>query len=80
MKVGQFDRIVCNPDILGGKLCVRGTRISVEFLLELVASGGSRDSIVRAYPQLAPEDVEQAALYASAFLQNEVILSAEIHP
>ncbi len=64
-EVRQFDRIVCNPDILGGKPCVRGTRLSVEFILELVPGGGSRDSIVQAYPQLAPEDVEQAVLYAS---------------
>ena len=42
----MFDRIVCNSAILGGKPCVKGTRISVEFLLELVASGAARAASV----------------------------------
>ncbi len=74
----MFTRIVCSPDVLGGKPCVRGTRISVEFLLELVASGASRDDILRAYPHLAPEDVEEALRYAVHFLENDVLVSAEV--
>lgn len=61
----MLERIVCDPAILGGKPCVKGTRISVEFILELVASGASRDDIVKAYPHLAPGDVEQALRYAA---------------
>ena len=61
----MFDRIVSNPQILGGKPCVKATRISVEFLLELVASGASRQDIVEAYPHLTAEDVEQALRYAA---------------
>ena len=56
----MFDRIVSNPRILGGKPCIQGTRISVEFLLELVAQGASRGEILAAYPHLKAEDVEQA--------------------
>ena len=56
----MFDRIVSDPRILGGKPCVKGTRISVEFLLELTAQGSSRGEILRAYPHLSAEDVEQA--------------------
>ena len=73
----MFDRIVSNPAILGGKPCVKGTRISVEFLLELAASGASRADIVRRYQHLAEEDVEQALRYAARFLQNEIVISAE---
>ncbi len=76
----MFSRIECNPDVLGGKPCLRGTRISVEFLLELVASGASRDDILRAYPQLAAEDVEEALRYAVHFLENDVLVSAEVGP
>jgi uncharacterized protein (DUF433 family) len=73
----MFDRIVCKPGVLGGKPCVRGTRISVEFLLELLASGATRDDILKQYPQLTGDDVEQSIRYAARFLQNEVIIAAE---
>jgi uncharacterized protein (DUF433 family) len=53
----MFDRIASNPQVLAGKPCIRGTRISVEFLLELVAQGASRADILKAYPLLAVEDV-----------------------
>ena len=55
----MFDRIVSNPEILGGKPCIRGTRLSVEFIRELLASGSVDQLLVR-YPQLTREDVEQA--------------------
>jgi uncharacterized protein (DUF433 family) len=74
----MFDRIISNPDILHGKPCIRGTRLSVEFILELMASGGTRDQILTDYPYLAPEDIEQALRYASQFLSNEVVISAEV--
>ena len=74
----MFDHIVSNPAILGGKPCVKGTRISVEFILELVASGASRDDIVKAYPNLTPEDVEQALRYAAESLKNDIIVTAEV--
>jgi uncharacterized protein (DUF433 family) len=50
----MLDRIVSHPDILGGKLVIRGTRIRVEFTLELVASGGSTAAMVTTYPFLSP--------------------------
>ncbi len=76
----MFDRIVCRPELLGGKPCIRGTRISVEFILELVASGASRADIVRAYPYLSIEDVEEAIRYAAHLLKNDVVISAEVGP
>jgi len=68
----MFDRIVSNPEILGGKPIVRGTRISVAHILECVASGGTRDDIVKAYPHLSPEDVSQALAFAANRMNQEV--------
>jgi uncharacterized protein (DUF433 family) len=73
----MFDRIVSDPNVLGGKPCVRGTRLSVEFILELSASGASRDDIVGAYPALTQDDVEQSLRYAAESLRHDVILTAE---
>ena len=58
--------IVSDPQILGGKPCVRGTRLGVEFLLELAASAATKDQILAQYPQLAPVGL------AAAFRQHEV--------
>ena len=62
----MFDRIVSNPAILGGKPIVRGTRISVELILEWMASGATRDEILRKHPRLSAADVEQALAYAAS--------------
>lgn len=74
----MFARIVNDPAILGGKPCIKGTRISVEMILEWVASGASRDEIVQSYPQLTTEDVEEALNFAAQSLSNETIMTAEI--
>jgi len=74
----SLDRIVIDPTILSGKPCIRGTRISVEFLLELFASGASKEDILRAYPQLESEDIEQALSYAISSIRNETILDVPV--
>lgn len=74
----MFDRILADPGILGGKSCIRGTRISVEFLLELFAEGASRRDVLATYPHLKNEDIEQALRYAARFLENEVVIAAEL--
>ncbi len=61
----MFDRITEDPAILGGKPCIKGTRISVDFLLELLAQGASREDVLKAYPHLSLEDLEQAIRYAA---------------
>lgn len=60
-----FDRITTQPGVLNGKPIIRGTRISVEFILELVASGGSLVEIVGNYPSLTDEDVRQAIQFTA---------------
>ena len=54
------NRIAIDAGTLGGKPCIRNTRLSVEFILELIASGASAAQIVEAYPQLTPDDVQAA--------------------
>lgn len=74
----MFDRILSDPAILGGKPCVKGTRISVEMILEWVASGATIQEIISAYPHLQADDVSQAIRYAARFLENEVIITTTI--
>jgi uncharacterized protein (DUF433 family) len=74
----MLNRITSDPAILGGKPIIRGTRISVEIILEWIASGATRDDIVRKHPNLKAEDVEQALAYAAASVRNEVLLNAEV--
>lgn len=73
----MFDRIASNPEVLGGKPCIKGTRISVEMILELLASGASHRDIVQTYPHIEARDVEQATRYAARFMHNEVIIETE---
>lgn len=71
-------RITTDPAILGGKPCVRGSRISVEFILELIASGSSASKIVEVYPQLTSQDVEAAVRFAATSMRNDAFLELEI--
>ncbi|HRV94438.1 MAG TPA: DUF433 domain-containing protein [Anaerolineae bacterium] len=75
-----FTLITAAPEILGGKPCIKGTRLSVEFILELFASGATRDEILAAYPQLSPESIEEALRFAARSLKNEIILTTDIMP
>ena len=70
----MFDRITFDPALMGGRACIRGMRITVSLVVNLVANGMSTDEILREYPDLSAEDVRQALSYASA-LANE-----EVHP
>ena len=60
-----FDRITADPQILGGKACIRGMRISVSLIVNLVANGMTTEDIIREYPDLEPEDIRQALHYAA---------------
>ncbi len=65
------DLIVADPRILDGRPCVRGTRLSVDFLLELAASGAAPEQILAQYPQLNPEGLAAAFRYAAQALRGE---------
>ena len=68
----QFDQVITDATILGGKPILKGTRISVEFILELVASGASIQDILDHYPHLSQEAVRQAILFAAYRLHHDV--------
>ncbi len=70
----MFDHITSNPQILGGKPIVRGTRISVAMILEWVASGATREAIIKQYPQLTTTEVAQAVAYAAAAMRHNGVL------
>ncbi|MCY3741951.1 MAG: DUF433 domain-containing protein [Candidatus Poribacteria bacterium] len=67
-------RIVANPGILGGKPIVEGTRLSVEHILGLLASGMSNQDIGADYPDLTEESIHAVLTYAARVLQNEIIV------
>lgn len=60
-----FERITSAPHILGGKACIRGLRISVSLIVNLVANGISFAEILVEYPDLEGEDIQQALRYAA---------------
>lgn len=67
------ERIVIDPAILAGKPIVRGTRLSVEFIIGLLADGWSEAEIVAEYPGLSPEDIRACLAYARDVLQSEKV-------
>ncbi len=66
-------KITVDPKILAGKPIIRGTRISVEFVLELLSSGMTIDDVVREYPHLKREDILAALDYATKVLRHEEV-------
>lgn len=58
-------RITLDPAVMGGRACIRGMRVTVGMVIGLLASGRSREEILKAYPYLEPEDLEQALTYAA---------------
>ncbi len=73
----EFDRITFDPNVMGGKACVRGMRITVSLVLNLIANGMSVEEIVGAYPYLEQEDIRQALQYA-AWLAEETVHPLEL--
>jgi len=55
-----FDRITADPEVLGGKACICGMRISVSLIVNLIANGMTVDEIIAEYPDLEREDIRQA--------------------
>ncbi len=61
----QFDRITFDPLVMGGRACIRGLRITVALVVNLVANSMTAAEIIREYPYLEEEDVRQALRYAA---------------
>jgi uncharacterized protein (DUF433 family) len=61
----KINRITFNPEVMGGKPCIRGLRVTVGTIVGLVATGRTREDIIALYPYLEPEDISQALSYAA---------------
>ena len=70
----MFERITFDPHVMAGKACIRGMRITVSLVVNLVANGMTADEILAEYPDLETEDIREALQYAAS-LANE-----EVHP
>lgn len=72
----NFERISINPEIMLGKPCIKGTRITVELILEKLAGGSTYEDLINGYPRLTLEDIKKGLRYAYAVLTNEKIIEA----
>ena len=70
----MFERITFDPHVMGGRACIRGMRITVSLVVNLVANGMTTDEIIAEYPDLEPEDIRGALQYAAS------LASEEVHP
>ncbi len=68
-----FTRITIDPAICTGKPCIRGLRFPVARLLGLLASGETREQILKAYPYLESDDIDEALRYAASLAEDETI-------
>jgi uncharacterized protein (DUF433 family) len=71
-----LERITFDPQVKGGRACIRGMRITVSLILNLLANGMTKEEILRDYPYLEPEDI-QAALNYAAWLADESVYNVE---
>lgn len=70
----HLERIILDAKILGGKPIVKGTRIPVYLILELLASGMSEEDVIKEYPLLKREDIKASLAYASKIVREEEII------
>lgn len=69
----KFRRITVNPEICTGKPCIRDLRFPVSRVLGLLAAGETKESVLKAYPYLEPEDIDEALQYAAYLAEEETI-------
>ena len=71
--VTPFDRITFDPEVMGGRACIRGLRMTVATIVDQIADGASIDDVLAEYPYLEREDIRQALSYAAWLARDEVI-------
>ena len=69
----SFQRITVDPAVMGGKACIRGLRVTVGTVVGLLAAGQSPEDILRAYPYLEREDIDQSLAYAAWRLEEREV-------
>jgi uncharacterized protein (DUF433 family) len=72
------ERIIIDPKILAGKPVIKGTRLAVEFIVDLLAQGWSEEEVLRNYPGLSKEDIKACLGYASAVLHAEKVYPLKV--
>jgi uncharacterized protein (DUF433 family) len=73
----QFNRITFESNVMGGRACIRGMRLTVSLILNLVSNGMTATDIVKEYPYLEEEDIRQSLQYA-AWLADETVQVLEM--
>ena len=76
----MFDRITFDPKMMGGRACIRGMRITVSLIVNLVANGMTAEQILKEYPDLEPEDIKQALQYAALLAREEILPASGSRP
>jgi uncharacterized protein (DUF433 family) len=71
--MADFDRITSDPAVMNGQPCIRGMRLTVRRVLQLLATYADRDELRSEYPELKDEDIRQALEFAAANLDDEVL-------
>jgi uncharacterized protein (DUF433 family) len=74
----NLDRIASNPEILGGKPIIKGTRIPVYLVIELLSSGMTEAAVLKEYPSLERADIRASLEYASKILSGEAVIPIEV--
>jgi uncharacterized protein (DUF433 family) len=69
----KFNRITIDPQVCGGKACIRGLRFPVSRLLGLLAAGETRGSILRGYPYIESDDIDESLNYAAYLAEEETV-------
>ena len=73
----KLSRITLDPEVMGGKACIRGLRVTVATIVGLLAAGRAADEILAAYPYLEPEDIDQSLAYAAWRLEERDRIGCE---
>jgi uncharacterized protein (DUF433 family) len=72
----DFDRITHNPDVMGGKACIRGMRVTVSMVLSEIGAGTTIEELLDDFPYLEREDIMQCLRYAAWLAQEREIVLA----
>ncbi len=75
-RVQHFQRITLNPEVMGGKPCIRGMRVTVGMIVEALAAGRSVQSLLTDFEYLQEEDIREALAFAASLAQGRDVLLA----
>lgn len=71
--MAKFDGITFDPQIMGGRACIRGMRLPVSVIVSQIAHGATVQEVIADYPDLEPADIQEALEYAARLAQEEVV-------